>query len=63
MTKTEIKEEAIFELMCAMQTAFTERLESMYPDNWEEIQAEMSKQFARVEKLFGFVPYSWERGC
>ena len=55
-TKKQIKENAQNELTCAMQTAFCELLLS------EADKAEMSKQMARVEKLFGYNPYSFTRG-
>lgn len=55
-TKTEVKHSAQDALMSAMQIAF---------DRGEDdpaIREEMDKQFQRVEKLFGYVPGSFNRG-
>ena len=60
MTRKETKHQAQAELMSAMQIAF-ERT----PKNPAEadVTAEMSRQMERVEKLFGYEPGSWVRGC
>jgi len=62
MTKTEIKHTAQDTLMSAMQTAFAGMAEEN-PEDIEDIMEEMSKQFARVEKLFGYDTGSWSRGA
>lgn len=50
-----VKERAQDELMHALQTAFNDQtLDSLRP--------EMSRQFARIEKLLGYKPFSWTRG-
>ena len=64
MTKTEIKQKAQDELMSAMQTAFVAYLERTWrQETSEDLVAEMSRQMARVEKLFGYELGSWQRGC
>ena len=51
-------------LLSAMQTAF-DRLEyeAMTDFDRAAMKKTMSKQMARVEKLFGFDPHSFSRGC
>ena len=56
MTKKAIKERAQDELMCALQTAFNEH-------TLNELRGEMDHQMTRIEKLFGYDPGSWIRGC
>ena len=57
MTSGDRKEKAQEALLLSMQMAFcNEELTQ------EELKL-MSKQMARVEKLFGYVTYSWVRGC
>ncbi len=69
MTKTEIKSKAREELLMAMQVAFEavhmNNSGSYIEDDTERqaVTAEMDKQFARVEKIFGYVPGSWARGA
>ena len=69
MTKTELKLKAQSELMLAMQIAFCaieeENGGSYIEDDTERelMVAEMDNQFKSVEKLFGYVPGSWTRGC
>ena len=70
MTRSEIKDKAQRHLMSAMQIAFTQVAENSmgvygeYSDQEGEIiLAEMDEQMKRVEKLFGFKPGSWTRGC
>ena len=59
MTKTEIKQNAQDELMSAMQIAFTRATDESASD---DLVAQMSRQMARVEKLFGYDAFSWHRG-
>ena len=56
MANKAIKEQAQQNLLLGMQVAFEHSVD-------EKMRAEMSKQMARVEKMFGFEPYSFERGC
>ncbi len=56
-TRTETKQKAHYELICAMQIALAD------PKLPAEMVAEMHTQMARVEKLFGYAPHSWPRGC
>ena len=56
MTKAEIKHKAQDELLSAMQVAFNTL--AVDSDLW----VEADKQMERVEKLFGYVPGSWNRG-
>ena len=58
-TRTETKQQAQAELMSAMQIAFAEPAK-----NPKELalRDEMSRQMARVEKLFGYAEHSWVRG-
>ena len=67
MTRTQIKRCAQDELMGAMRAAFTHVSENVpysYSESDAEIViAEMDKQMARAEGLFGYVPGSWARGC
>lgn len=58
MTSKERKQKARFQLLAAIQTAFSD-----YNNHSEEMKEEMSKQMERVEKMFGYVPGSWQRGC
>ncbi len=60
MTRTETKQKAQDELMSAMQIAFARAHDEGTSD---DLAAEMSSQMARVEKLFGYDPGSWRRGC
>lgn len=70
MTKTEIKQKAQKHIMEAVQCSF-DMLVSTYGGSFgvynqeeiEAINAEMDLQMARIEKLFGYVPGSWQRGC
>lgn len=61
MTKTEIKEMVQGQLLRAMQRAFDEIADTAHEQKGE-ITNEASAQFARVEKLFGYEPYSFTRG-
>ena len=63
MTKTEIKQTAQEELLSAMGVAFHRLEEAFAMEKRKEIRDEMSKQMARVEKLFGYKPNSFLRGC
>lgn len=58
------KQTAQENLLSAMQAAF-DRLddEDMTDFDKAALRNTMSKQMARVEKLFGFEPYSFLRGC
>ena len=56
MTRKQIKASAQNELLHGMQMAFSE------PYLSDAIKIEMSHQMARVEKLLGYVPFSWVRG-
>jgi hypothetical protein len=51
-------------LLSAMQVAFA-RLEDegLSAEQTESMQKAMSQQMARVEKLFGFEPGAFARGC
>ena len=60
MSKTAIKHEAQDQLMMALQTAFTAASET---GKSEEVLNEMRAQFTRIEKLLGYTPNSWKRGC
>ncbi len=60
MTRTEQKQQAQNNLMSAMQIAFARAYDEK--DSADSI-AEMSRQMERVEKLFGYEPGSWARGC
>lgn len=67
MTSKYIKILAQDELMTAMQTAFDNMvpLEKADSENFvdiETLQNEMSKQMARIERLFGYNANSWTRG-
>jgi len=65
-TKAQVKEEAQRQLLSAMQNAFTvihEEYNGYTPEQTKTIQDEMSKQMARVEKIFGYEEYSWDRSC
>ena len=53
--KTEIKHRSQDALMHALQTAFNDL-------TLEELSPVMSTEMARIEKLFGYEPYSWYRG-
>ncbi|MCK5613716.1 hypothetical protein KAR91_68260 [Candidatus Pacearchaeota archaeon] len=57
MTKTQTKQEAQIKLIQAMQIAF------MDMEITPEMEKAMSDQMARIEKMFGFIPHSWNRGC
>ena len=67
MTRTQIKRCAQDELMGAMRAAFTHVFEnvpySYSQSDAETVIAEMDVQMARTERLFGYVPGSWARGC
>jgi len=64
MTKRQLKTKAQHRLMTAMQTAFGDALretdDRMVP---AAVRDEMDLQFARVEKLLGYVQGSWRRDC
>lgn len=64
------KQKAQEELISAMQIAFVRMseggradIDSMTDRENKAVWEQMSKQMARVEKLFGYEPYSWPRGC
>lgn len=57
MNKTERKHEAQEHLMHGLRAAF-----AMADDIDDETRVEMSKQMARIEKLFGYEPFSSPRG-
>ena len=57
MTKRELKEKAQDELIACMCVAFFHLSDSAS----DEFRTVMSDQFARVEKLFGYEPYSHVR--
>lgn len=60
------KQTAQENLLSAMQVAFDrldEETASMKESDKKALRNTMSKQMARVEKLFGFEPYSFSRGC
>ena len=57
MAKTEIKQEAQKELLSSMQVAFNNI------NHGSDVWAEADRQMRRVEKMFGYVEGSWERGC
>ncbi len=59
MTKTQIKHAAQSALMTAMQAEFTRMDELGEP---QEVIDEMSVQWVRVQKLFGYEPGSWIEG-
>ena len=56
LTKTQVKEAAQKELLCAMQVAFS----GIEIDTTLWVEAD--KQMKRVERLFGYVAGSWNRG-
>ena len=55
MTRKDIKEQAQDHLLFGLRTAFA-TLDG--DEDLPEVREEMSKQMARIEKLFGYVPYS-----
>jgi len=59
MTKTEIKHAAQSVLMSGMQAEFSRARELNEP---QEVIDEMSVQWLRVQKLFGYEPGSWSEG-
>lgn len=59
MGKREMKEQAQDELIAGIRAAFS----TLPEDAPEDLRAVMSDQFARVEKLFGYEPYSNGRGA
>ena len=63
MNKTQAKEIAQNEIMLAIQTAFARG--DYYHEGTERelITEQLDKQMARIEKLLGYVPSSWDRGC
>lgn len=62
--KQEKKMSARERLLQGMQTAFDIMSdEGLNPANEAELRSLMDKEMARVEKLFGFVPGSFMRGC
>jgi hypothetical protein len=61
MTET-LKMVAQENLLSAIQIAF-ERIADVPEPRREELRVAMDKQMRRVEKLFGYVPGSWQRGC
>lgn len=63
MKRKDIKIKAQDELLGGMRAAFHWVEDSDLDESLlEEIKEEMSKQMARVEKLFGVDPYSTSRG-
>ena len=66
MNKTDAKHRAQDELLSAMGVAFMRIHEDSTDMSDEERQLvleKMDQQMLRVEKLFGYVPGSWTRGC
>ena len=61
MNRTELKQLAQEKLMQGVQTAFA-CLEHDADDS-EALRAEMDAQMLRIEKLFGYAPGSFGRGC
>jgi len=59
MARKEIKHEAQDRLLFGLSAAFSMAGEAGAS---EEVLEEMSRQMARVEKLFGYEPYSGGRG-
>lgn len=57
MNRTERKQEAQDQLLHGMQVAFARN------EDDEELREIMSKQMERVEKMFGYEPGSFTRGC
>jgi hypothetical protein len=70
MKNSEIKSKAQEHIMQAVQCSF-DMMVSTYGGTFgvytqeevEAINAEMDKQMARIEKIFGYTPGSWQRGC
>jgi restriction endonuclease len=69
VTKTEIKHKAQKHIMEAVQCSFDMMVSThggtfgtYTQDEIEAINAEMDEQMKRIEKLFGYVPGSWQRG-
>ena len=63
-TRTEIKADAQDRLMLAIQGAFAHAYDDRHSEAaGEEVIAEMSRQFARIERLFGYEAFTWQRGC
>lgn len=67
MTKTEAKAEARDLLLQAVLVAFDRAEDMWYKQDMPEAERAimrdvMSKEMARIESLFGYVPYSWTRG-
>ena len=60
ISRKEIKQQAQDNLMSAMQIAF---LQAHDDHASSDLISEMSSQMERVEKLFGYDPGSWQRGC
>ena len=59
MSKRELKEQAQDELIAGLRASF-----STLPDEApQELRNAMSDQFARIERLFGYEPYSNGRGA
>ena len=66
MARTEIKQEVQTRILIAAQAAFdklADDYEGGHQTEYEEFRLIMSEQFARIEKMFGFDPYSFTRGC
>lgn len=61
MTKTEIKHKAQDEIMHAIGGRFTTLAD--YEELTPELRDAMDAQMRRIEKLFGYDPGSWLRGC
>ncbi len=60
--KAEIRDKAQDRLMDALGVAFS-RLYDEEPEHMEEIKEAMDAQMKRIERLFGYDPGSWARGC
>jgi len=65
MTRTEIKYKAQDEILSMIQCSFTSFSERSVLDDCDKkmVLEEMSKQMARVEKLFGYSGHEWMRSC
>lgn len=68
--KVTAKQKAQEELLFGLQVAFVRYKREgsadvvrMTPHEKDLVWVQMDKQMSRVEKLFGFEPRSWERGC
>lgn len=66
--KVTAKHKAQEQLMRALQIAFVQHMDGHSTHGMTQREAEMvwqqmDKQMARIEKLFGYEPNSWNRGC